>query len=219
MTLLDSKKINIAIDGHSSCGKSTLAKALAHQLNYTYIDSGAMYRAVTLYTLRQKINVFDQAAVAELLPDIHIRFEQSGTGVRTLLNDRSVEEEIRSMEVSAVRKAMVRQQQHIGRDKGVVMDGRDIGTVVFPDAEVKLFVTAEMEERVRRRHLQLKQQGKKVSSGDIRKNLYTRDYIDSTRSDSPLTKAPDAVLFDNTSISEAEQMEMILALIRHRLAA
>lgn len=227
MGTVTKKRINIAIDGYSSCGKSTLAKALALRLGYTYIDTGAMYRAVTLYTIRQRCSVFDRQAVANLLPDIHIRFQTTPTGVRTLLNEEVVEEDIREMAVAekvshiaiipAVRRAMVQQQREMAAQKGVAMDGRDIGTVVIPDAEVKIFLTASTEKRVQRRFLQLQKKGMEADVFAIRKNLYTRDYIDSTRSDSPLTAAQDAVLMDNSNISPEEQLEMSLALVNYRL--
>lgn len=220
-------KINIAIDGHSSCGKSTLAKALAKALDYTYIDSGAMYRSVTLYAIQQQIDVFDHDAVAAVLQDIHIHFEPGKEGPQTFLNGTNVEKTIRGMEVAqkvspvavipAVRRAMVRQQQLLGKNRGVAMDGRDIGTVVFPEAAVKIFLTATMATRVERRFQQLSQSGQEVSKNTILKNLYTRDYIDSTRSDSPLTKAPGAVVIDNTYLSESEQLAMVLGLVRHRI--
>ena len=219
-------KINIAIDGHSSCGKSTLAKAIAQRLGYTYIDSGAMYRAVTLWVLRKGISVYDYQAVEKELPFINIQFSPTAEGILTHLNGELVEDQIRGMEVSnhvspiavipAVRRAMVAQQQAIGKDKGVAMDGRDIGTVVFPNAEVKIFLTASMDKRVERRHLQLMEAGKETSVFDIRKNLHTRDYIDSTRSDSPLTKTEGAVVIDNTFLSREEQLEILDALVQYR---
>lgn len=224
---LQPTKINIAIDGHSSCGKSTLAKALATELNYTYIDSGAMYRAVTLYAIQQQIDVRDHQKMAAALPDIHIHFETGPTGPLTFLNQKNVEEKIRSMAVAkkvspvavipAVRRAMVQQQQYLGRNCGVAMDGRDIGTVVFPDAAVKIFLTATMPTRVERRYQQLLQNGQDIPRTEILKNLHTRDYIDSTRSDSPLTKTPGAIVVDNTYLSESDQLAMILGLVQHRI--
>lgn len=221
-----SHRINIAIDGYSSCGKSTLARDLALRLGYIYIDTGAMYRAVTLHVQRQQCSVFDRQAVASLLPEITITFQTSPQGMQTILNGEVVEEEIRSMAVAqqvsqiavipAVRRAMVHQQKAMARQKGVAMDGRDIGTVVIPDAELKLFVTADMEVRVQRRLLQLLQSGQEAEQQAIRRNLYSRDYIDSTRSDSPLCKAPGAVLIDNSALSPDEQLEMVLALVHHR---
>lgn len=221
------KRINIAVDGYSSCGKSTLAKALALRLGYIFIDTGAMYRAVTLYALRRQCPVFDRTAVARLLPDIHLGFQTTQTGVLTLLNGEVVEEEIRGMAVAekvshiavipAVRRAMVEQQKAMAAEKGVVMDGRDIGTVVMPDAEVKIFLTARMDVRVQRRYLQLRKKGQHTNQIAIRKNLYTRDYIDSTRSDSPLTQAVSAIVMDNSNVSPDEQLEMSLALVNYRL--
>ncbi len=224
---MSANRITIAVDGYSSCGKSTLARALAQSLDYVYIDTGAMYRAVTLYTLEQGIDPHDWAAVAELLPAIRIRFESSSDGPVTLLNDRRVEDRIRNMDVSrnvspiatipAVRRKMVEQQREMGRTAGVVLDGRDIGTVVFPDAPVKLFLTADLEERVRRRKKQLAENGRNVSALEIRRNLLERDYIDSTRSDSPLCKAEDAILIDNTNLSPIEQLAVCLAIVKARI--
>lgn len=224
---MQQSKINIAIDGHSSCGKSTLAKALAKRLDYTYIDSGAMYRAVTLFAIQQQIDVLDRDAMAAALPHIQIHFEPGEHGPDTFLNGQNVEKEIRGMEVAkkvspvavipAVRRAMVKQQQQLGSNCGVAMDGRDIGTVVFPDAAVKIFLTATMATRVERRHLQLLQNGQNVSKTEILKNLHTRDYIDATRSDSPLTRTPGAIVIDNTYLSEAEQLAMVLGLVQHRI--
>lgn len=219
--------ITIAIDGYSSCGKSTLAKALARELGFLYIDSGAMYRAVTLYALHQGVATTDPEALEALLPYIRIHFEHDNQQTRTFLNGRDVEDEIRRMSVSekvsevaavpAVRRAMVAQQQALRTGRGIVMDGRDIGTVVFPDAELKIFLTADMEERVRRRILQLQAKGIQVEPAEIRRNLEQRDHIDSTRSDSPLRQADDAVVIDNTNLTETEQLAMMLALARERL--
>lgn len=221
------KKIVIAVDGYSSCGKSTLAKALAGALGYIYIDSGAMYRAVTLFLQRHQIAPADRPAVLQVLQDIHINFENKPEGPITLLNDENVEEAIRSMEVASmvsqvavipeVRRQLVRQQQRLGAQKGIAMDGRDIGTVVFPKAELKIFLTASLDERVKRRLLQLQEKGISPPGDEIRKNLLERDYIDSTRSDSPLMKAPDSVIIDNTNLSEREQMLMALTLAKARI--
>lgn len=220
-------KIIVAIDGHSSCGKSTLAKALARQLGYAYVDSGAMYRAVTLYLLRHGISPENPAAVAEALDHIAIHFERQAGGNRTFLNGEDVEEAIRDMSVSdwvspvaaipAVRRAMVKQQQAMGRRRGIVMDGRDIGTVVFPDAELKLFITADIDERVRRRFLELQQRGMEASMETVRNNLLERDHIDSTRADSPLCQADDAVVIDNTHLTPEEQLEEALEMVRQRV--
>ncbi len=214
------KKIIVAIDGFSSCGKSTLAKALAATLNYGFIDSGAMYRAVTLYLIQQNIPVSDQSAVAAALAEINIRFVASETGNRTYLNGIDVEDEIRGMQVSslvspvaaipAVRRAMVKQQQEMGEEKGIVMDGRDIGTVVFPQAELKIFVTADPTVRAQRRFLELQGKGKSASLAEIQQNLSERDRIDSTRKDSPLKQAADAILLDNTELNPKEQLAIAL---------
>lgn len=223
------KKIIIAIDGHSSCGKSTLAKAMARALGYLYIDSGAMYRAVTLFLQQKGIAPSDRRSVANVLPDIHIRFENHPSGPRTMLNDHDVEQEIRGMEVAAmvssvaaipeVRRQLVHQQQILGTEKGIAMDGRDIGTVVFPDSELKIFLTAGIEERVNRRLLQLQASGIFLSPNEIRHNLLERDYIDSTRSDSPLRKAPGCIVIDNSNLTEHEQLLMSLALAQARIDA
>lgn len=220
-------RITIAVDGYSSCGKSTLARALAQSLDYLYIDSGAMYRAVTLYVLEQGIAPRDWVGVEGILRDIRIRFEMEDGAPRTILNGRDVEDRIRNMDVSsqvspiatipAVRRKMVDQQQQLGAFGGIVMDGRDIGTVVFPQAKVKLFLTAGMEERVRRRQKQLLQKGKDIPAADIRRNLFVRDYIDATRSDSPLMKAAGAVVIDNTNLSPVEQLSICMALVKSRL--
>lgn len=215
------KKITIAIDGFSSCGKSTMAKALAKKLGYIYVDTGAMYRSVTLYALRH--DFFDQdgkineEALRTALPDIKISFKlNNSTGLpETYLNGELVERDIRTLEVSShvspvaalpfVREEMVRQQQQMGRDKGVVMDGRDIGTVVFPDAELKIFVTASAEVRAQRRYDELQQKGMPADYEDILKNVKERDYIDSHREVAPLRQAPDAILLDNGQLTIPEQ--------------
>jgi CMP/dCMP kinase len=216
--------IIIAIDGHSSCGKSTLAKGLAQRLDYAYGDSGAMYRAVTLYFLNQMINYHDDAAVAAALQHIQIHFERLDGQNTTFLNGQNVERDIRSMRVSehvspvstipAVRRALVQQQQVMGQRRGIVMDGRDIGTVVFPDAELKIFLTADPDVRTSRRHLELAAKGIDADWDEIRQNLLDRDRIDSTRFDSPLRQAPDAVVIDNTFLSEEQQLEKALGMAR-----
>lgn len=218
------KQILIAIDGYSSCGKSTLAKALAQALNYTYIDSGAMYRAVTLYFLRHQLDITDEEAIAAALQAIQIRFDASN---HTLLNGENVEKEIREMKVSnwvsevsalsQVRRAMVHQQQEMGQNKGVVIDGRDIGTVVFPAAELKIFLTASPAIRSERRYREYLQKGMPISKEEVAENLKKRDEIDSTRSDSPLRQAADAVVIDNTNLTPAAQLELALELVRERL--
>ena len=209
------KKINIAIDGHSSCGKSTLAKALASKLHYLYIDSGAMYRAVTLYFLNKGTDINNAEQVKEHLDQIAISFQNVNGENRTLLNGADVSDEIRSMAInnfvspvaalSSVRRKLVHQQQIIGSKKGVVMDGRDIGTVVFPDAELKIFLTANIETRSQRRFDELKRKGNAVSLEEIKQNLAERDKIDSNRSDSPLKQASDALLLDNSDLTPDKQ--------------
>lgn len=223
------KKIIIAIDGHSSSGKSTMAKDLAKAIGYTYIDTGAMYRAVTLYALRHQLfegEQIDEAALQAALPDLEIAFRlNSETGrPETYLNGENVEQEIRGMEVANhvspvaalgfVRKALVAKQQEMGKAKGIVMDGRDIGTVVFPEAELKLFVTASPEVRAQRRVDELKAKGMPASYEEVLANVKKRDLIDSTRVESPLRQAPDAVVLDNSQMSLAEQKQWILAQYR-----
>ena len=225
------KKITIAIDGHSSCGKSTMAKDLAREVGYVYVDTGAMYRCVTLYALRHGLFTdggIDEDALRRALPDLHISFKFNAEAGRpdTYLNGELVERDIRTMEVSShvspiatlgfVREAMVAQQQLMGRDKGVVMDGRDIGTVVFPDAELKIFVTASAEVRAQRRYDELQQKGMPADYADILKNVQERDYIDSHREVSPLRQADDALLLDNRHLTIAEQKQWILDRFRER---
>ncbi|MEZ4919721.1 MAG: (d)CMP kinase [Saprospiraceae bacterium] len=222
------EKIIIAIDGHSSCGKSTLAKALAKKLHYAYVDTGAMYRAVTLFFLEHNIDYYQEKAVQAVLDTIEIHFERIEGQNHTFLNGEDVEKKIRSMEVNQhvspvatiplVRRAMVKQQQAMGKRKGVVMDGRDIGTVVFPQAELKLFLTADLDVRTSRRHLELAAKGIDASWEDVMHNLQERDHIDSSRADSPLRKADDAVVIDNTLLSEAEQLNEALDLVQARTA-
>ena len=219
------KKITIAIDGHSSCGKSTMAKDLAREVGYVYVDTGAMYRCVTLYALRHGLFTADGIDEEELrrqMPNIHISFKFNAEAGRpdTYLNGELVERDIRSMEVSNhvspiatlgfVREAMVAQQQLMGQGGGVVMDGRDIGTVVFPHAELKVFVTASAEVRAQRRYDELKQKGMEADYEDILKNVQERDYIDSHRAVSPLKQAPDALLLDNSHMTIAEQKAWLL---------
>ena len=220
------KKIVIAIDGYSSCGKSTMAKNLARQLGYVYVDTGAMYRAVTLYALRHQLfkadGEVDAASLQRDMPDIRISFQfNAQTGKPdTYLNDELVEQEIRTMQVSErvskiaalpfVRTALVAQQQRMGKDKGIVMDGRDIGTVVFPHAELKIFVTASAEVRAQRRYDELQQKGMPARYDDILKNVQERDYIDSHREVSPLRKADDAIELDNSNLTIDEQQQWLL---------
>lgn len=226
------KKICVAIDGHSSCGKSTMAKDLAREVGYIYVDTGAMYRAVTLAALRQGLFAADgtvqAGALERLMPQIEVGFERdAATGLpRTLLNGECVENEIRGLEVSAhvspvaalpfVREAMTRQQQRMGSHKGIVMDGRDIGTVVFPDAELKIFVTASPEVRARRRYDELTAKGQQVSFEDILRNVEERDYIDSHRATAPLRRADDALLLDNSTLTIAEQKAWLLEKFEER---
>lgn len=228
------KKITIAIDGHSSCGKSTMAKDLAREVGYVYVDTGAMYRSVTLYALRNGIfkevrgengevkDVIDEEALRQQMPNIQISFKFNVETGRpdTYLNGKLVEDKIRTMEVSNhvspiatlgfVREAMVAQQQQMGKDKGVVMDGRDIGTVVFPDAELKIFVTASAEVRAQRRYDELKGKGMEADFDEILKNVQERDYIDSHREVSPLKKADDAIELDNSHMTIPEQKEWLM---------
>lgn len=215
-------KITIAIDGYSSCGKSTLARQLADQLHYVYIDSGAMYRAITLYFLREQVNFEDNNAVSEALKNIHITFEKNPVSNTSeiYLNDENVERYIRDMLVAekvsavaalkAVREFAVSQQQKLGKKRGIVMDGRDIGTVVFPDAELKIFMTAAPEVRVKRRFLEMQEKGDDVNIEDVKSNLEMRDYIDSNREESPLRKAQDARMLDNSDLTENEQLKRAL---------
>lgn len=219
------KKITIAIDGYSSSGKSTMAKDLAKEIGYIYIDSGAMYRAVTLYALENGLleqDAINENELQKRINDIHITFKlNAATGKpETYLNGVNVEDKIRSMEVSSqvsqvstigfVREAMVAQQQDMGKAKGIVMDGRDIGTVVFPDAELKIFVTASPETRAQRRYDELKAKGQQVDYADILANVKQRDYIDRTRDISPLRQADDAVLLDNSTLTREEQNKWLM---------
>ena len=220
------KKIIIAIDGHSSCGKSTMAKALAQRVGYIYVDTGAMYRAVTLFALQH--GLFDkqdrplEAKLEALMPQVSVSFKLNPeTNLpQTYLNGQCVESEIRGMEVSShvspiaalpfVRQAMTRQQQLMGRQKGIVMDGRDIGTVVFPEAELKIFVTASPQVRAQRRYDELKAKGQEASFDEILKNVKERDYIDSHREVAPLRQAPDALLLDTSNLSIEEQNQWLI---------
>lgn len=219
------KRIIIAIDGFSSCGKSTMAKALARNIGYLYFDSGAMYRAVALFCMQNGLingEEIDTAALRERLDEIHISFEadpETKNSV-TLLNGVNVEHEIRSLEVSQyvskvaaldfVRSAMVDQQREMGKQKGIVMDGRDIGTTVFPDAEMKVFVTASAEVRAQRRYYELVARGDNPDFNDILENVLQRDHIDQTREVSPLRKADDALLLDNSDLTREEQMNWLV---------
>lgn len=226
-------KIKIAIDGYSSCGKSTLAKQLAAKLGYIYVDTGAMYRAVTLYCMERHIieeeEVNSQKVVACLDEiDISFRFNEELNKHETFLNGRNVEQEIREMDVSSlvskisiikeVRQKLVKMQRSIGTNNGVVMEGRDIGTVVFPDAELKLFLTANKEVRTRRRYEELKAKGLEITMEEISQNLDNRDHADTSRKENPLVQAKDAIVLDNTNINEQEQLEFALKLVEERLS-
>ncbi len=218
------KKIIIAIDGFSSCGKSTMAKSLARNIGYLYFDSGAMYRAVALYCLRNNLiegDKIDTEKLREQMDNIKITFEADPATKNsvTLLNGVNVEHEIRSLEVSRmvsqvaaldfVRSEMVEQQRNMGKQKGIVMDGRDIGTTVFPDAELKIFVTASAEVRAQRRYDELKARGDNPDYSEILENVQLRDHIDQTREVSPLKKADDALLLDNSNMTREEQEEWL----------
>lgn len=222
------RRITIAIDGFSSCGKSTLAKAIANKLGYRYIDTGAMYRATTLFMMRS--GVIDSSGELDLLRlhhlldevDVNFRYNSETGQSETILNGENVERQIRSMEVSGqvskvslvreVRKKMVALQKHMGKEKAVVMEGRDIGTAVFPDAELKIFMTADPEVRVRRRYDELKSKGQQITEEEVRKNLEERDHDDTHRKENPLRKAKDAVLLDNSELNPQQQLDFVLRL-------
>jgi len=217
------KKIIIAMDGHSSCGKSTMAKSLAKKIGYTYIDTGAMYRAVTLYAMRRGFigkNGIDEESLRKELPQIKISFGHENGLQYTMLNGENVEREIRGMEVSGnvspisaigfVREAMVALQREMGKQGAVIMDGRDIGTTVFPNAELKIFVTASDEIRARRRFDELSMKGENPVFEDVLKNVRERDYIDSHRAVSPLRKADDAIILDNSNLTFEEQDKWLM---------
>ena len=226
------KKITIAIDGFSSTGKSTIAKQLAKKLEYIYVDTGAMYRAVTLYAMQQNYvseTLFNPNDLIADLDNISLSFtfnEQLGFA-EMFLNGTNVEKEIRTIEVSKlvskvaaiseIRKKLVKEQQEMGKNKGIVMDGRDIGTVVFPNAELKLFMTASADKRATRRYKELLDRGDKVKYEEILRNVQERDRIDSTREDSPLIKAEDAIEFDNSDMGLKEQFERIMSLVNARI--
>ena len=223
-------KLIIAIDGLSSCGKSTTAKAVAARMGYAYIDTGAMYRAVSLYFHQNNISHTDPKAIASALDKLHVSFhfnEKTGRN-ETCLNNLNVEDEIRKMYISNmvsevstivdVRRAMVAQQQRMARKRGVVMDGRDIGTKVFPDAEVKVFMTADTVIRAKRRQVELLEKGELVNLDDIVRNLEKRDHIDSTRLEGPLMQAPDAVLLDTSFMMIDEQVEWVVELADRHIA-
>lgn len=221
-------KIIIAIDGYSSCGKSTIARQLAARLGYNYIDSGAMYRAITLYFLRNQIDYTDHGEVLNALANIHLSFgfNDATNKSEIYLNDENVEHLIRELivaekvsEVAAikeVRSFAVAQQKKMGKKKGIVMDGRDIGTVVFPDAELKIFMTADPEVRVMRRFEELYETNPNISLEEVRHNIELRDYIDTNRAESPLRQADDAILMDNSALTREEQLEKVLELVKEK---
>ena len=226
------KKIVIAIDGYSSCGKSTMAKDLAREIGYIYVDTGAMYRAVTLFAMRNRLfgdnGDIDTDRLEQMLPEVSISFKiNTETGKpETCLNGEVVEKEIRSLEVSQhvspvaalpfVRAKLVEQQQAMGKEKGIVMDGRDIGTVVFPNAELKIFVTATTEIRAQRRFKELQAKGMPANYDDILKNVEERDYIDTHRETSPLRQADDALVLDNSQLTIAEQKKWLMDIFKER---
>jgi CMP/dCMP kinase len=226
-----SKKITIAVDGYSSCGKSTLAKALAKKLHYIFIDTGAMYRGITWYALQNGYVKDSKLNASDLIKDlenINIQFgELYEDGIRKLLvNGRDVSKEIRTMEISdwvspvatlkEVRQKLVAQQREMGKQGGVIMDGRDIGSVVFPYAELKLFLTADKEIRAERRLLELQHKGEKSTLEEVLKNLEKRDFIDSTREESPLIQVEDAIVIDNSYLTPEEQLQKVFDLVQER---
>jgi len=225
-----SKKIVIAIDGFSSCGKSTLAKSLAAKLEYVFIDTGAMYRAIALYFLRNRVSFTNEIEIKEALQNINLRFEYNAGTEKSdmILNGENVEAFIREMRVSskvsevaaiaAVRDFAVAQQQAMGIEKGIVMDGRDIGTVVFPNAELKIFVTADPQVRANRRLLELQATNAAITLQEVAENLQHRDLIDSTREHSPLKQASDALVLDNTNLDRATQFDIALNWAKERIA-
>ncbi|MBP9689183.1 MAG: (d)CMP kinase [Bacteroidia bacterium] len=225
-------KITVAIDGYSSCGKSTLAKQLAAALKYNYVDTGAMYRAVTLFFIRTQVDLFHPEQVVNALTNITINFNINPDTLQqeTYLNSENIENEIRVnprvasvvsdvSAISEVRRFLVKQQQAMGNNKGIVMDGRDIGTVVFPNAELKLFVTAEPMIRAKRRFDELQQKGQATTIEEVLANLEKRDYIDSNRADSPLMQAEDAVVLDNSKLTRTEQFDWVMKLINQRIGS
>lgn len=221
------KNFVIAIDGFSSCGKSTVAKALAKELNFVFIDSGAMYRAVTLYVQQNNIDINDEHAISTALENIHIDFVPNPEKPHILLNGVDVSDAIRSMEVSeyvsevsavkAVRTAMVKQQQALGKKRNIVMDGRDIGTTVFPNADLKIFMTASPQVRAERRFAELSAKGEQLTMEEVKENLAHRDHIDSTREESPLRQAEDAIVLDNSELNQVEQLSFVIQLVQDKM--
>jgi cytidylate kinase len=215
-----SKNIVVAIDGYSSCGKSTLAKALAKKLHFVYVDSGAMYRAVTLYFLRNLVDITSEKAVAEALENIHLDFHARDYETHITLNGEEVSNEIRDMKISEmvspvsalkkVRTEMVNQQQRMGKTANIVMDGRDIGTTVFPEASLKIFMTADPKVRAERRYKEMIAKGDLISLEEVFENLAHRDFLDTTRTESPLKRAEDAIILDNTELTPEEQLSFAL---------
>jgi len=215
-----SKNIVVAIDGYSSCGKSTLAKALAKKLHFVYVDSGAMYRAVTLYFLRNLVDITSEKAVAEALVNIHLDFHARDYETHITLNGEEVSNEIRDMKISEmvspvsalkkVRTEMVNQQQRMGKTANIVMDGRDIGTTVFPEASLKIFMTADPKVRAERRYKEMIAKGDLISLEEVFENLAHRDFLDTTRTESPLKRAEDAIILDNTELTPEEQLSFAL---------
>lgn len=214
-------KIKIAIDGYSSCGKSTLAKDLAKALKYTYIDTGAMYRAITLYFLRNTIDIENEDAIENAIKDIHIHYGNEEEGRNQIfLNEENVSEEIRSIHVAnkvsevaskkAVRRFAVAQQRALGKNKGVIMDGRDIGNVVFPDAELKIFMTANEKTRIQRRYAELRIKNPEITLEEVKENIQQRDYTDTHREESPLRQSEDAKVLDNSNLNREEQLQLVL---------
>lgn len=223
-------KIIIAIDGYSSCGKSTVAKELAARLGYNYIDSGAMYRAITLYFLRNNVDFKDSTEILNALADIHLSFafNEASNKSEIQLNDENVEHYIRDMivaekvsEVAAIKEVRAfatAQQKKLGKKRGIVMDGRDIGTTVFPDAELKIFMTASPEVRVKRRFQELYASNPNITLEEVKHNLEMRDYIDSNREESPLRQADDAVVLDNSNLTREEQLEKVIGWVEDRVS-
>lgn len=219
-----SNNIIVAIDGYSSCGKSTLAKALAKKLHFIYVDSGAMYRAVALYFLRNNIDLINHDQIAEALKEIHLNFHSRDYQTHITLNDEEVSDEIRLMPVSEtvsavsaireVRKEMVKQQQRMGKSKNIVMDGRDIGTAVFPNAPIKIFMTADPKVRAERRYKEMLPKNPDITLEEVFENIAHRDYQDTTRTESPLVRAEDAIILDNTNLTPDQQLDFALEKVK-----